>query len=268
MSYTEKEVIVLLEKRHAGDEWAFFDHVPDSTGGSSRIADGIAFNLWNSRGLEIHGFEVKCRRQDWINELKNPAKADLIAQYCDRWFIVAPADVVQVEELPPTWGLLEVQKGRLVQRKQAPKLKAKPIPRDFMAAIMRKVSKKDIMPEETSARVKIAYEEGQADQRFRNKLTIERLEEDNARHKEAQETFERITGIRVTGYNAETVAQQFKLFQSIKNSVIPAATRLLSLHEKTTNDLKVLIDAVADETKVISPKTLYEAMEAEACGST
>src|SRR5438876_1169784 len=70
-------------------------------------ADALAMSLWPSRGLELHGFEIKASRADWRTELRNPETADEIATRCDRWWIVAgSADIVTDGELPPTWGLL------------------------------------------------------------------------------------------------------------------------------------------------------------------
>ncbi len=64
-------------------------------------------NLYPSRGLEINGFEVKGSRQDWIKELKSPEKSAPVQRFCDRWWIVAPAGIIQPGELPPTWGQFE-----------------------------------------------------------------------------------------------------------------------------------------------------------------
>ena len=45
--------------------------------------------VWPSRGLYLHGFEIKVHRNDWLRELKNPAKAEEIAGYCHFWWVVA-----------------------------------------------------------------------------------------------------------------------------------------------------------------------------------
>lgn len=118
------EIIARLERKYAPPSWAFFTEVKSSVGFGSRRADGVAVAMWRSLGLEIHGFEVKCSRPDWLNELKDAGKSDEIFQYCDRWWIVA-ADkaIIKDGELPPTWGL-QVPNGHGVKVVvRAPKLK-------------------------------------------------------------------------------------------------------------------------------------------------
>lgn len=135
-----------LRKRYSMPEWVLMEEVRDAAGfESSRSADGIAMSMWPSRGLEINGFEIKASRSDWLRELKNPAKAEAIAAYCDRWWIVALKDLVKIEELPAGWGLMELQaNGSLKEVKRAPaRENVKPITRTFMAAMMRRVGELD-----------------------------------------------------------------------------------------------------------------------------
>lgn len=118
-------VLALLQKKFGPPEHCFLSEVRNSTGHARtpRTADALAFSLWPSRGLELHGFEIKVSRGDWLRELKNPAKADAIATYCDRWWIVAGDDKVVVspeEELPKTWGLLVASDKGLKTVKAAP----------------------------------------------------------------------------------------------------------------------------------------------------
>ncbi len=127
-----------LRERFTAPEWAIFFEVQSATGGAaSRRADAIAMSLWPSRGLEVHGFEIKRSRSDWLRELKNPAKAETIARFCDRWWVVTTPDVVKLEELPPTWGLLVLRGTTLRQEREAPKLDAQPIGRPFLASLLR-----------------------------------------------------------------------------------------------------------------------------------
>lgn len=64
------ELEVLLRERYQGRDWAFLLQVPDGTGmAKSRTADALAMGLWPSKGLNLHGFEVKASRSDWLAEL-------------------------------------------------------------------------------------------------------------------------------------------------------------------------------------------------------
>lgn len=83
----------------------------DPTYGTS-IADAIAIDTWGSGHWSLEGYEVKTSRSDWRREIrgrKGLEKSLPWRQHCARWFILAPADVVPVEELPPGWGLIEAR---------------------------------------------------------------------------------------------------------------------------------------------------------------
>jgi len=131
-----------LRKRYAPPAWSFMEEVGNAAGhAKSRSADAIAMSVWPSRGLELHGFEIKVSRKDWLTELKNPAKADPIAAYCDRWWIVVDSDtIVRDGELPRTWGLLVLRNGTLVTVREAEKRKPKVMDRSFLAVLLRKAT--------------------------------------------------------------------------------------------------------------------------------
>jgi hypothetical protein len=127
--WTEGDVLKLLRKKHAaqsgnGPEWAYLEHVRNAAGfDAKRTCDAMALSMWPSRGMELHGYEVKVTRSDWRTELRNPAKADVWHGVVDRWWIAAPAKVVPRDELPATWGLIEASDdGRLRVTVQAPLL--------------------------------------------------------------------------------------------------------------------------------------------------
>lgn len=125
-------------------EYALMFEVRDSTGHSGRrSADAIAMNLWPSRGLLVEGFEIKVSRSDWLSELRKPAKAEVIATYCDRWWLATVPGIVKDGELPVSWGLMELEGAKLVRKVQAPTLEPKPLDRGFMAAMLRRVSGAD-----------------------------------------------------------------------------------------------------------------------------
>jgi hypothetical protein len=112
-----------LRKRYAAKSWVVLEEVKNGAGHqANRAADAIAMNLWPSQGLELHGFELKASRDDWLRELREPAKADAFGAYCDRWWIVVSDTAIVVDgELPPSWGLLMLEHGALRTIKEAPK---------------------------------------------------------------------------------------------------------------------------------------------------
>lgn len=78
--------------------------------------DFCAVGTWPSTKFEVHGYEVKASRSDWLRELKDPAKSADAMHKVDYWWVAAPAVVVQDGELPDGWGHLEVaeQSTRIV----------------------------------------------------------------------------------------------------------------------------------------------------------
>jgi hypothetical protein len=140
------DLLSILAKKYALPYWAFIREFRNATGFSAtRSADALAFGMYRSRGQAIIGFEVKTVRSDWLRELKNPEKAEPIAQFCDYFYLVVPSppfqlpEVAQPEELPAPWGLIgiNVVKGKSIFLKQAEKLDAAPLSRPFLCAIVK-----------------------------------------------------------------------------------------------------------------------------------
>lgn len=139
---TTEQVREALRLRYAAPEYALLEEVGNATGTNCRRhADALAMSLWPSRGIEVSGFEIKVSRSDWLRELANPEKADSIARFCDRWWLVAAtAKIVQPGELPPTWGLLVMNGSALKCEKEAAALPAQKLSRGFVAALLRRAN--------------------------------------------------------------------------------------------------------------------------------
>jgi len=142
---TTAKLHAALAKRYNAPEWGLIHEVSNSTGyASKRHADAIAMSLWPSRGLLLHGFEVKATRGDFLRELRAPEKSAPVQKYCDRWWIVAEKGVVEDGELPATWGLLVRYGARLICKREAPELKPEALDRPFLAALFRRLSEAQI----------------------------------------------------------------------------------------------------------------------------
>lgn len=141
--WNEARLYDLIAKLHPAPQWACLPTVRNTTGyaRTERTADALAMSLWPSRGLELHGFEIKCNRADWRRELRAPDKAEVIARFCHRWWLVAPADVVPLEEVPPAWGLYEAEGGKLTVAKPAERCEPEPVSHRFVAAVLRAAQK-------------------------------------------------------------------------------------------------------------------------------
>lgn len=215
----ETEVFVAIRNQYKPPEWATLRHVPDQTGwGKSRTADAIAMNLWPSRGLALHGFEIKCDRRDWLSELNNPEKAERIARFCDYfWVVISDESVAKIEEIPEAWGLQVVTPaGKLQILKEATKNESAPqsIQRPFLAALLRKADQSDdmvervVMQEEVSA----AYQRGKAEaEKSAERKVIDRLSLLDSYEKE-RELFLALFGsnwAEFAGINRHKFSEQF-----------------------------------------------------------
>lgn len=162
VKYTEADMLKFLSWRYTqksqglNDRWIRAEHVRNGVGfygynektgkcddyRGLRIADFIAIDTHQSKGLEVHGHEVKVSRSDWLHELADPSKADAFKRYCNRWWLVVPdASIVRPGELPDGWGLLALRSGALHAFHRAPTLDPLPIPKPIWISLMRSASK-------------------------------------------------------------------------------------------------------------------------------
>lgn len=127
---TEAGMLALLRARHMAQttsgvpRWVYAEHVRCLS--ISTEADAIALDghappysaykdgMVDYHDRDIHGFEVKVSRADWLREKHThdeefPAawKSYPWGRYCTHWWLVVPhKDIVQPGELPEGWGLL------------------------------------------------------------------------------------------------------------------------------------------------------------------
>lgn len=140
-SLRASDIRTAMSKTWAGPEWAIMWEVNEATGaGRGRSADAVMMSLWPSRGLELHGVEIKVSRSDWKREAADPTKAEAVAKFCDRWWIhTSPGVVHDVSEVPPMWGLREWDGARWTTRREAQRRENVPDPsRSFLAALLRR----------------------------------------------------------------------------------------------------------------------------------
>lgn len=117
---------------------AVLREVANATGGRlTRFADSVVVSCWPSRGLWFGGVEVKVKRSDWLAELANPEKSAAVQQYCKYWWLAAPPGVVDLGEVPETWGLYVVDNKKATLAKKAPDLPAVAPTLEFVASVLR-----------------------------------------------------------------------------------------------------------------------------------
>jgi len=217
---TAHALLERLRQRWPTPEWSVFTEVPNSTGGySSRRADLVAMNMWPSRGLAVHGVEIKVRRSDWLRELKNPSKSGPIQQYCDFWWIVVgPGVVFEKDEIPSTWGLLELRGTRLMKVKEAPKLEATPPDRSFVAALLRCASTELEKVRRGVGRTK-AYDEGFA----AGQRALNQNEDNHQELAKSVKAFQEASGLIISEYNGKSLGEIVKVARLLKQQKFDAA---------------------------------------------
>jgi hypothetical protein len=144
---TEPDVIAALRARYGqrfgnGPRYAVATGVRSHAGHSMRrTADFIAMDLWPSRGLALHGHEVKVSRSDWLRELADPGKAAEFIPYVNYWWaVISDPAIVRDGELPDGWGLMAMRGTQLAVIRQAPRRVAEPLYPSRLGGLLRAVA--------------------------------------------------------------------------------------------------------------------------------
>lgn len=206
---------VLLRKRFCPPEWAFMEEVRNRTGGfGERYADAVAMNLWPSRGMAVIGFEIKVRRGDWLQELRNPNKSAPVQKYCDHWWIIAPdTNVVPVEELPETWGLMVKQGTKLYTKKSAPKLEAQKLDRFFIASMLRRANEAIVQATEgkSGEHYQRGFAEGKDQAESMRGYELHRAKVDVENTQKEIKDFEEASGVLIQRWRGKEIGEAVRL---------------------------------------------------------
>lgn len=208
------DLAVLLRKRYPAEEYALLFEVRNATGFSAnRSADAIGVSLWPSRGLEIEGFEFKVSRQDWLKELRTPEKAESIARFCDRWWLVVSEEkIVAPGELPPNWGLMVPHRDGLKAAIPASKLAPEPLNIKFVAAVCRAAQNASPQKTAVEAAVSAARQEWDKHADIIRKRDREHITAELADLRRAVADFETASGISISGWSAGRVGKAVQAF--------------------------------------------------------
>jgi len=111
------QITDLLAARHCRDVF-----VPECKSGATQGSTHFRLDAWAIRKSYARpcawGYEIKAHRSDWLRDQKFGPYLD----YCNEFYLVAPAGVIQRDEVPADAGLLEPASTgtRLLTRKRAP----------------------------------------------------------------------------------------------------------------------------------------------------
>lgn len=240
-TYTTAELVERVRAKYGAPAWVTLTEVRDGTGFATvgREADVVAFGTWPSRGLAIIGFEVKKDRSDWLREMKNPAKAEAIARFCDEWWVVANRDIVKLEELPPSWGLFTPRGGGLGVERQATRLTPEPINHLFLMSVVRNISDNHTHNSVVDARVTAGVEFAAGQKTNEYKYKLERAE----KYERIIADFKEHSGIDLaeSNWNEKFPKEVGVIVKQVMNYSLPYEVEKLHGLAKTT---KETLDAV------------------------
>jgi hypothetical protein len=256
--WTERRVLGLLDRVFPGEKGAFcvLPQVRNGTGFQRQVrtADALVVSCWPSRGIWFAGVEIKVSLADWRKELANPAKAADVMQWCDYWYLAAPAGVIPLGEVPESWGLVECQGQGAKIVKPARKLKPRPLTASFVACILRTVTERHVPRHEVERLVEAKAEE---------KLRWQRNELKNLA--EQVERFEKETGVSVSStWDHGNVRDALELVRKVKlngrRGQVIYLRKEAERIAKTGCEMMALCDQVLAEAK--RPKAALDGGEA------
>lgn len=238
-----KEITERLSKTFSVPNYGFITQVRSGTGnGSCRTADAMAMSLWPSRGLHLLGFEVKVSRTDWINELKNPSKAEEIAKFCHEWYLVVNSpDIVKEGELPATWGLI-VPSGTGMKVVKPASFNANAVLPDYMmlAGIFRNISSHNIPKEALTSVLEHEYEKGKAHARWET----EDLKRKNLELINSIKDFEDVSGVKIGRWPTENKKIGEAVNMVLEGKHLKSVETIEKMRSRAVNLVKYLHDEV------------------------
>lgn len=197
----------LLDKRYEETQgWLLFHEVRNTTGYARKegYCDAMAMSIWPSRGIALHGFELKQSRSDLVAELRQPKKADEFTPFCDHWWlVVSDKKLVEGVEVPATWGILAPQAGVLRAIRDAPKRERQEWKPTFIASLLRRFYEQHIgksrneIKEAAHQLAKEMSETKDATKLKQLESTVKQLSDDNLELKREIREFEQATGLTV-----------------------------------------------------------------------
>ena len=200
-----------LKSKYSDEGWVILFEVANATGNSiTNWADAILMGIYPSRGFDLHGFEIKASRSDWLKELDNPSKAESIAKYMDYWWVVSPPKVVKENELPFDWGLMTSFEDQLKIKKRPNRLEPISLDRAIVASMLRNAKRGN--PNENL--LKESYSKGYQEGKKLEGNNTNRLKEELNSLKDKLSSFAEITGIDLSNPYANLDISKAEAFRN------------------------------------------------------
>lgn len=250
--WSETTVLDAIETRYQDkSQGTFLRQVRDATGFSGkRTADGLYMGAWGSVGVQLHGFEAKVSRSDWKKEIQDVSKAGCFEKFCHYWWVCAPEKVVDLPEMPATWGLKIVSKtdqGYSVRVAKPASLNPNPtLTYSFFSSCLRQCRRTDPVEKEIERKIADAYELGRQEGMKSNakEWELERVKKRVDEYMQKITDFERASGVRIDQYGSTPRKIGAAVRLVLKNggvSTLSSLARILSHLEQTTEETRSFI---------------------------
>lgn len=236
-----------LRDRYESTQWATAFEVPNVVGGGNRRCDMMAMHLWKSKGgLCLHGHEIKASRSDWLKEIDDPSKAEEFAKRCHYWWIVAPKGIVKLEELPPSWGLLQCSERSALRVASAAQVNRSPEPIDwpFFAACMRAFSEQSDIENKLRKARDQGYRDAVQRMESRAKREATHKEMDAVRRLESLQKavgdFEERSGVKISAFRGRHLGDSFRVCSELMSRRGNIGSTIRTAKEATANLAELL----------------------------
>ncbi len=255
---TSTDLVKRLRARYEYPEWLVADEVTLEYQHKTFRADAMAVNLWVSRGLHLHGFEVKVTRSDWLKELQSVGKCEAARRFCDRWWLVSPPQVAVREELPEGWGWIQTSgEGLRIAKQAAQNETPDKMTPELVVRLLRAACEKSpvaVKACETAARESAAvYERAKKDlerQQQYDTRDFDRVKEENERLNAKFYEFQQASGIDMSSFRWNGDAKKLgKAVGSLARhkgpeSVLRGLVRTLEEFDEFRKRLVILTDEI------------------------
>jgi len=123
-----------VRAKHPPDQWITIPeftvpvvHERDRTGHRrhERRVDVVAVHRWPSHGRVV-AYEIKVSREDFAREIEDPSKRLACERLAGECLFAVPQGLVEKDEVPEGWGLLEVRANGTVSITKQPKQRERP----------------------------------------------------------------------------------------------------------------------------------------------
>ena len=251
---TAAEVRQALTLRWPDDRYLGIDEAPQDSSRQGRKLDVLFLALWQSRGLQLEGVEIKVSTSDWVRELREAEKSDFWWRHVHRFWVAVPAHIAERvrQDLPETWGLLACEVGKTpTVAVKAPHHEAEPLSWGTTVGVMRAAADCGVnaLARARSDGREEGYRQGkEAAERGTSDIQLQQL-------RQTVEAFEEASGIHLSHWDAGHVGEIVRLIQQERHDpgwVFRAASSRADRLEQAVEAVRAGIAQIKDVSESIS----------------